>query len=257
MLSMTGGVAHLHLPLPPVGTQRQHGIRRPKRGPQETVGMQALDPLRVEHVRLGARAATRQLPRFHQVDLEALRFQQLEQSNPVDTGRFQSDRLDAALLQPRDDLLKIGGVGAELADWVGVAVGGDADHMHVGMHIDSGRVRVDDMQRRRRNGDGDGKRPRARLPGPGWRLGLGWLVGLGWRLGLFVWDDHGCLRFADAGVETTRQRAPRGVSGTLEVSPTGSIPRRENPAGKSPMTRSKPLGPSFASGRKHQREYGH
>src|SRR5271157_6649434 len=27
--------------------------------------------------------------------------------------------------------------------------------------------------------------------------------------------------------------------------------------GKSPMTRSKPLGPSSTSGRKHQREYGH
>jgi len=27
--------------------------------------------------------------------------------------------------------------------------------------------------------------------------------------------------------------------------------------GKSPMTRSKPLGPSFTSGKKHQREYGH
>src|SRR5208337_4365818 len=50
---------------------------------------------------------------------------------------------------------------------------------------------------------------------------------------------------------------PRGVSGTLKVSPTGSIPHREKPAGKSPMTRSKPLGPSFASGSKHQREYGH
>src|SRR5271157_3578592 len=27
--------------------------------------------------------------------------------------------------------------------------------------------------------------------------------------------------------------------------------------GKSPMTRSKPLGPCFQSGKKHQREYGH
>ena len=140
--------------------------------------MQALDPLRVEHVGLGACAATRQLARFHQVDLEALRFQQLEQSNPVDTGGFQSDRLDAALLQPRDDLLKIGGVGAELADWVGVAVGGDADHVHVGMHIDSGRVRVDDMQRRRRNGDGDGKRPRRDFLG--WAGVLGLVGLLGW-----------------------------------------------------------------------------
>jgi hypothetical protein len=42
----------------------------------------------------------------------------------------------------------IGGVGAELPDWVGVAVGGDADHMHVGMNIDSGRVWIDDAERR-------------------------------------------------------------------------------------------------------------
>jgi hypothetical protein len=48
-----------------------------------------------------------------------------------------------------------------------------------------------------------------------------------------------------------------GYRGRLEVSPTGSIPRRENPAGKSPMTRSKPLGPRFASGKMHQRVYGH
>jgi hypothetical protein len=54
VLDMAGGVAHRHLPLSPVGTQRQHGIRRPK--------------------------------------------------------------------------LKIDGVGAELPDWVGVTVGGDANH---------------------------------------------------------------------------------------------------------------------------------
>ena len=47
----------------------------------------------------------------------------LEQSDPVDTGGFQSDRLDAALPQPRGELVKFGGVGAELADWVGVGLG--------------------------------------------------------------------------------------------------------------------------------------
>ena len=31
-------------------------------------------------------------------------------------------------------------------------------------------------------------------------------------------------------VKQQRRRVPRGVSGTFEVSPTGSIPRRENPA---------------------------
>src|SRR5271166_3482967 len=70
-------------------------------------------------------------------------------------------------------------------------------------------------------------------------------------------DEHGCVQLVDAGGETTRRREPRGVSGTLEVSPTGSIPRRENPAGKSPKIRSKPLGPRFATGKVHQREYGH
>ena len=70
-------------------------------------------------------------------------------------------------------------------------------------------------------------------------------------------DEHGCIQPVDAGGETTRRREPRGVSGTWKVSPTGSIPHRENPAGNSPMTRSKPLGPSFASGSQHQRQYGH
>jgi hypothetical protein len=107
-----------------------------------------LDPLRVEHVGLQARAATRKLPRFHQVDLEALRFKKLEERDPVNAGGFQGDPFHAALLQPRGDLLKSGGVGAELPDWVGVAVGGDADHMHVGMNIDSGRVWIDDAERR-------------------------------------------------------------------------------------------------------------
>ena len=61
-------------------------------------------------------------------------------------------------------------------------------------------------------------------------LGLAGFLGFLGFFRLFVWDDHGCLRFADAGGETTRRREPRGVSGTFEVSPTGSIPRRENPA---------------------------
>ena len=43
-------------------------------------------------------------------------------------------------------------------------------------------------------------------------------------------DEHGCVQLVDAGGETTRGRVPRGVSETFEVSPTGSIPRRKNPA---------------------------
>ena len=110
--------------------------------------MQPLDPLRIEHIRFGTRAATRKLPRFHEVNLEALRFEELEERNPVNAGGFQCDRFHAALLQPSGDLLKIGGVGAELPDRDGFAVRGDADHMHVGMDVNSGRVWVDDAEPR-------------------------------------------------------------------------------------------------------------
>jgi hypothetical protein len=106
-----------------------------------------LDPLGVEHVGLGACAAPRQVPRFHPLDLEAVGFEPLEPRNPEDTGGFPSDRFPPARLQPGGDFLKIGRVGTELADGFWVAVGGDADPMHVGMNVDSGRVRVDDRQR--------------------------------------------------------------------------------------------------------------
>ena len=125
---------------------------------------------------------------------------------------------------------------AELADWVGVTVGGDADHMHVGMHIDSGRVRVDDLEV-----------PPPRRTGTGSDLSrdfLGWVGFLGSLVGFLGFSSGTTMDVSGSrmrGGETTKRRAPRGVSGTLEVSPTGSIPRRENPAGKSPMTRSKPL----------------
>ena len=130
VLDMTGGVTHLHLPLTPVGTQGQHGIRRAKRRTQETVGVQPLDPLRVEHVCLGARCpAGESCPGSHQADRETLGFKEFEQRTPVNAGRFQCDGFHAALFQPSGDLLKIGGVGAELANWVRVAVSGDTQTM--------------------------------------------------------------------------------------------------------------------------------
>jgi hypothetical protein len=122
-----------------------------------------LNPLRVQHVRLGTGATTRKLPWFHQFDLKALGFQELKQRNPIDTGGFQSDGSHAALLQPCDDLLEIGSVGAELSDRVGVPVGWDTNHVHIGMHVDLGRIWVDDLQRRGRGRDGDRNRPLGRL----------------------------------------------------------------------------------------------
>ena len=113
--------------------------------------------------------------------------------------------------------MKVGGVGTELADWVGITVRRDADHMHVGMNVDSGRVRIDDISAAAEAGTGTGNDRSLDLPG------------LGRLLRLLVWDDHGCLQLDDTDRVRTRCRVPRGVSRTFEVSPTGSVPRREDP----------------------------
>ncbi len=81
VLYAIGSMLHLHLPLPPVGIAAPAPNPRPKRRTQEAVRVQPLDPLRVEHVRIGTSAATRTMPRFHQVDLEALGFKELKQRN--------------------------------------------------------------------------------------------------------------------------------------------------------------------------------
>ena len=94
-----------------------------------------------------------------------------------------------------------------------------------------------------------------------WLLGVvhGHRAVMRWRQprSIHLCDEHGCVQFADAGGETTRGRVPRGVSETFEVSPTGSIPHGKTRHGKSPMTRSKPLGPCYPAGKKHQRKNGH
>ena len=61
--------------------------------------------------------------------------------------------------------MKVGGVGTELADWVGITVRRDADHMHVGMNVDSGRVRIDDIEPAAEAGTGTGNDRSLDLPG--------------------------------------------------------------------------------------------
>ena len=97
VLDVAGGVAHQHLPLPPVAAQGQHRLGRAERGREQAVGVQPLDPLAVEHVGLGPGPARAELPGLDQLDLEARGFEQLEQGDPVDAGGFQHDRGDAGL----------------------------------------------------------------------------------------------------------------------------------------------------------------
>ena len=70
-------------------------------------------------------------------------------------------------------------------------------------------------------------------------------------------DEHGYVQPVDAGGETTRRREPRGVRGRLGVSPTGSIPRRENPAWQVANDKVEASRAKLRFGKMHQREYGH
>ena len=86
---------------------------------------------------------------------QATGFQQLEQGDLVNPGRFHSHGGNAALLQPVGDGDEVAGIGPEPANvrwqttWLGrrccaYALDRNADHVHVRMHIDAGRVGVED-----------------------------------------------------------------------------------------------------------------
>ena len=56
--SVAGRIANLHLTLPMIGPQAKDRFWRPERQLQQTISVQPLDPLNVEHVGLeGERAA--------------------------------------------------------------------------------------------------------------------------------------------------------------------------------------------------------
>ena len=113
----------------------------------------------VEHVGLGPGAAAGQLARLDQPDLEAAGFEQLEQRDPVDAGRFHGHGGDAALASAsrrwragRRSWPRTGGrwrASRRRRRRGGTRVGRDADHVHVGVDVDAGRVGVEDGQGRR------------------------------------------------------------------------------------------------------------
>jgi hypothetical protein len=116
VLSVAGGIADLHLPLPVVATQGHNRIGGAEGRQQQAVAVQPLDPLGVEHVGLGTSTAAGQLARLDQPDLEATRLQQLKQRDPVNACRFQGDRSDPALSQPIGDGFQVAGIGPEATD---------------------------------------------------------------------------------------------------------------------------------------------
>jgi hypothetical protein len=93
------------------------------------------------------------LARLDQQHFEAARFQQLQQRDPVDAGRFHDDGPDAAGRQSLGQGGEVGRAGAEgtnIRRQVGRVVGGqrrgvfcrDSNPMDVGVDVDAGCVRM-------------------------------------------------------------------------------------------------------------------
>ena len=84
MLDVLAGVAQQHVPLPQIAAEHDDLILRPERGCQQSIAMQALNPLAIEHIGLGPARDLPGLPRIHQEHLEAAAFEEFEQRDPVD-----------------------------------------------------------------------------------------------------------------------------------------------------------------------------
>ena len=72
-----------------------------------------------------------------QEDLEAARLQQLEEGDPIDTGRFQRDRRDATGGSPVGQRLQVGRAGPKAAYRLGVVRRWNRDIMGVCPDVDA------------------------------------------------------------------------------------------------------------------------
>src|SRR6266446_891508 len=120
-----------------------HAVRlRTKRGGQQPVAMEGLDPLTVQHITLASWDMLERLG-ADQTTLEATGFQGLEQRHPIDAGGCHRDRLDTAVDEPVRQGLEISGLGAKSTDDLLIVTVGDAGHDCMRTTIHTSGVEVD------------------------------------------------------------------------------------------------------------------
>ena len=103
--------------------------------------MELLQPLRVVHIRLAARHVF-DVARVHQQHLEAARFEDLEDGNPLYAGRLHRDGRDADLREPIRQLMEIVAEGPERANRPFISVARHGDHVKRRADIDAGSIWV-------------------------------------------------------------------------------------------------------------------
>lgn len=106
MLNVRGPVLDQAFTLAQIGTQRRHIQLGSEARPQQPVAVKLLEPLRVIDIGLATRHAF-DVPSIDQHDLESLRFQNLEDRQPVDAGGLHRHRRHLDLLEPAGQRVKI------------------------------------------------------------------------------------------------------------------------------------------------------
>ena len=148
MLDMMGRVLHQHGPLSQVAAQTPDLRVGPKGSRQQSIGVQLLQPLAVQHVGLAA-GHVLDAPRVYQHHLEPTLFEHPEQRYPVHAGGLHDHGLHAALRQPVRQAIQIRRKAGELAHRRLRAVRRHRHEMAGGAHVDSRRVQVQLGQLRR------------------------------------------------------------------------------------------------------------
>ena len=141
MLDMVGRVFHQHRSLAQVATQASDLPVGPEGARQQSVGVQLLQPLAVQHVGL-APGHVLDAPGVHQHHRKAPFFQHAEQRYPVHPRRLHDHGLHAALGQPLRQAIQVRCEGGKLLYRLLRTVGGHRDEMAGGAHVDARRIQV-------------------------------------------------------------------------------------------------------------------
>ena len=133
------------LRLADVRAQRTNRVTGPEGPAQQPVRKELPDPLAVQDVALAPRDLLRH-PRRHQHHLEAGPVQDLVDRDPVHRGRLHRHLLHPAGRQPCRHLLQVRREGIERPHRFLAPVGIDRDVVRVLADVDTGAVRVHDLQ---------------------------------------------------------------------------------------------------------------
>jgi hypothetical protein len=108
--------------------------------------MEALEPLTVEPIGLGATGDALRLTGVDQQHLQASRFQELKEGNPVDASRFHGNGGHATVKEPVGQGVEVDGERAETAHGLGVTPRGHGDPVLGFADVDARGVGVADLE---------------------------------------------------------------------------------------------------------------